>query len=88
MLVQSKPPCQPRFDFRDHNDIVTGGSRSIGLLIADAVLTALLSTLSMRTNRCGETLRALRLADIEGAHLCLVSPSVNFVIVRINRNHK
>jgi hypothetical protein len=46
---------------------------------ATAVLTAVLSTLSMRTNRCGETLRALRLADIEGAHLCPGSPSASAI---------
>ena len=37
MLTQSKLPCQPRFDFRDHRAIVTGGSRGIGRAIADAL---------------------------------------------------
>src|SRR6516165_12776631 len=37
MLTQSKLPCQPRFDFRDHLAIVTGGSRGIGRAIADAL---------------------------------------------------
>ena len=37
MLVESKLACQPRFDFRDHRAIVTGGSRGIGRAIADAL---------------------------------------------------
>ena len=37
MLVKSKLACQPRFDFRDHRAIVTGGSRGIGRAIADAL---------------------------------------------------
>ena len=37
MLTKSKLPCQPRFDFRDHRAIVTGGSRGIGQAIADAL---------------------------------------------------
>ncbi len=37
MPTQSKLPCQPRFDFRDHRAIVTGGSRGIGWAIADAL---------------------------------------------------
>ena len=37
MLVKSKLSCQPRFDFRDHRAIVTGGSRGIGRAIADAL---------------------------------------------------
>jgi acetoacetyl-CoA reductase/3-oxoacyl-[acyl-carrier protein] reductase len=37
MLVQSKLDRQPRFDFRDHRAIVTGGSRGIGRAIADAL---------------------------------------------------
>jgi NAD(P)-dependent dehydrogenase (short-subunit alcohol dehydrogenase family) len=34
---RSKFSCQPRFDFRDHRTIVTGGSRGIGRAIADAL---------------------------------------------------
>ena len=37
MTVESKNPCQPRFDFRNHRAIVTGGSRGIGRAIADAL---------------------------------------------------
>src|SRR5665811_1116685 len=37
MLVKSEPACLPRFDFRDHRAIVTGGSRGIGRAIADAL---------------------------------------------------
>jgi acetoacetyl-CoA reductase/3-oxoacyl-[acyl-carrier protein] reductase len=37
MLAESKFACQPRFDFRDHRAIVTGGSRGIGRAIADAL---------------------------------------------------
>jgi NAD(P)-dependent dehydrogenase (short-subunit alcohol dehydrogenase family) len=37
MLVKTQPACQPRFDFRDHCAIVTGGSRGIGRAIADAL---------------------------------------------------
>ena len=37
MLVKSKLACQPRFDFRDHSAIVTGGSRGIGRAIAAAL---------------------------------------------------
>jgi NAD(P)-dependent dehydrogenase (short-subunit alcohol dehydrogenase family) len=37
MLVQSKLACQPRFDFRDHRAVVTGGSRGIGRAIADSL---------------------------------------------------
>ena len=37
MLAKSKFACQPRFDFRKHRTIVTGGSRGIGRAIADAL---------------------------------------------------
>ena len=37
MLINSKFSCQPRFNFRDHRAIVTGGSRGIGRTIADAL---------------------------------------------------
>ena len=37
MLVKSELACLPRFDFRDHRAIVTGGSRGIGRAIADAL---------------------------------------------------
>ena len=37
MLIESKFACQPRFNFRDHRAIVTGGSRGIGRTIADAL---------------------------------------------------
>ena len=40
MLVESEFGCQPRFDFRDHRAIVTGGSRGIGRAIADALSDA------------------------------------------------
>jgi 3-oxoacyl-[acyl-carrier protein] reductase len=37
MLVKSQATSRPRFDFRDHRGIVTGGSRGIGRAIADAL---------------------------------------------------
>ncbi len=37
LLVKSNLACRPRFDFRDHLAIVTGGSRGIGRAIADAL---------------------------------------------------
>src|ERR1017187_1938830 len=37
MLVKSELACLPRFDFRDHRAIVTGGSGGIGRAIADAL---------------------------------------------------
>jgi NAD(P)-dependent dehydrogenase (short-subunit alcohol dehydrogenase family) len=42
MLVKSKLACQPRFEFRDHRVIVTGGSRGIGRAIADAASSGLI----------------------------------------------
>jgi acetoacetyl-CoA reductase/3-oxoacyl-[acyl-carrier protein] reductase len=40
MLAKSKFACQPRFDFREHRTIVTGGSRGIGRAIANALENA------------------------------------------------
>jgi len=37
VLIESKFACQPRFNFRNHRAIVTGGSRGIGRVIADAL---------------------------------------------------
>lgn len=37
MTVESRLACQPRFNFHEHIVVVTGGSRGIGLAIADAL---------------------------------------------------
>lgn len=37
MFARSELVCQPRYDFRNHLAVVTGGSRGIGRAIADAL---------------------------------------------------